>query len=90
VSLPTRTIPAPLRRGSTVALVAPSSPVPSERLAGGVALLRSWGLAVVVGPHVAAVAHEGMLAGTDRERAADLQAAWTDPAVSAVFCARGG
>ena len=90
MSLPTRVIPAPLHRGSTVALVAPSAPVPGQRLAGGIALLRSWGLDVAVGPHVAAVAHEGMLAGTDRERADDLQTAWTDPAVSAVFCARGG
>ncbi len=90
MNLPTRTIPEPLRPGSTVALVAPSSPVPTGRLAGGVALLRSWGLQVVVAPHAHAVAHAGLLAGTDRERAGDLQETWTDPAVDGVFCARGG
>jgi len=30
------------------------------------------------------------LAGADADRAADLQAAWCDPTVAAVFCARGG
>ncbi|GAA3293196.1 LD-carboxypeptidase [Streptomyces cinereospinus] len=30
------------------------------------------------------------LAGTDADRAADFQAAWCDPAVAAVLCARGG
>lgn len=30
------------------------------------------------------------LAGADTDRAADLQQAWCDPSVAAVFCARGG
>lgn len=30
------------------------------------------------------------LAGLDADRAADLQAAWCDPAIAVVFCARGG
>ena len=85
-----RVVPRVLRPGDRVAMVAPSSPVPAERLAGGVALLKSWGLDVVVGRHVGRTAHEGMLAGTDYERAADLQEAWTDSSISAVCCARGG
>jgi len=85
-----RVVPRALEPGDRVAVVAPSAPVPAERLAGGVALLRSWGLDVVVGRHVGRTAHEGMLAGTDDERAADLQEAWTDPSISAVCCARGG
>ncbi|GAA4981876.1 LD-carboxypeptidase [Kitasatospora paranensis] len=40
-------------------------------------------------PHVSDT-HLGHLAGADLDRAADLQQAWLDPAVAAVFCARGG
>ena len=51
-------------------------------------MLRGWDLDVVVGPH--ALERRRHLAGTDEHRAADLQAAWCDPAVRAVLCARGG
>ncbi len=77
--------------GDTVAVVATSGPLVPERLAGGVLLLESWGLRVRVGPHALdrdpRIAH---LAGTDADRAADLQAAWCDPSVAAVLVGRGG
>jgi muramoyltetrapeptide carboxypeptidase len=83
--------PRRLRRGDTVAVVATSGPLVPERLAGGVRLLESWGLEVRVGAHALdrhpVLAH---LAGTDEDRAADLQAAWCDPAVAAVLVGRGG
>lgn len=83
--------PPRLRPGSLVAVVSPAGPVLPERLDGGLAVLRGWGLQVRLGPHVLA-RHETLehLAGDDAERAADLQAAWTDPEVTAVWCARGG
>lgn len=82
--------PPSLRPGDTVAVIAPSSPVDGQRLTRGVALLESWGLRVRVGDHVLATAHQGMLAGSDAQRAHDLVAAWTDPDVRAVLAARGG
>jgi len=74
-----------------VAIVAPSGPVPEERLAAGLDILRGWDLDPVVAPHVFD-RHPGFpyLAGQDADRAADFQAAWCDPDVSAVLCARGG
>jgi len=39
-------------------------------------------------PHVQDEA--GFLAGSDEDRLADLHAAWADPAVRAIWCARGG
>lgn len=39
-------------------------------------------------PHARAV--HGHLAGTDAERAADVNAAWRDPNIGAVWCLRGG
>ncbi|MER6423634.1 LD-carboxypeptidase [Streptomyces sp. NPDC001137] len=83
--------PSRLAPGARVAVVAPSGPVPEERVQAGLDLLRGWDLDPVVAPHVLD-RHGGFdyLAGTDADRAADLQAAWCDPSVDAVLCARGG
>ncbi|GGW78937.1 LD-carboxypeptidase [Streptomyces caelestis] len=88
-----RQLPRPprLAPGARVAVVAPSGPVPEERLQAGLDVLRGWDLDPVVAPHVLDRHRElDYLAGTDAQRAADLQNAWCDPAVAAVLCARGG
>ncbi|MEU4657319.1 LD-carboxypeptidase [Streptomyces sp. NPDC023723] len=85
------TRPARLAPGARVAVVAPSGPVPEERLQAGLDVLRGWDLDPVVAPHV--LDRHGTfdyLAGADADRAADLQSAWCDPSVDAVLCARGG
>ncbi|MFF7550371.1 LD-carboxypeptidase [Streptomyces canus] len=83
--------PSRLAPGARVAVVATSGPVPEERLQAGLDVLRGWDLDPVVGPHVLDRHGEfGYLAGTDADRAADLQNAWCDPSVDAVLCARGG
>ncbi|MFF1872910.1 LD-carboxypeptidase [Kitasatospora herbaricolor] len=85
------TRPPHLRPGDRVAVVALSSPVDPDRLTAGCAVLRSWGLEVEVAPHVLDTHPAlGHLAGRDADRAADLQAAWLDPTIAAVVCARGG
>lgn len=85
------TRPRRLVEGDTVAVVGTSAPIDPDRLRNGIALLESWGLAVRTGEHV--LDHDPtypFLAGTDADRAADLQRAWCDPDVAAVFVARGG
>ncbi|MFH8773773.1 MULTISPECIES: LD-carboxypeptidase [unclassified Streptomyces] len=83
--------PTRLAPGARVAVVAPSGPVPEERLQAGLDVLRGWDLDPVVAPHVLDRHGEfAYLAGTDADRAADFQNAWCDPAVDAVLCARGG
>jgi muramoyltetrapeptide carboxypeptidase len=57
-------------------------------LAQGGARLEELGLRVKPGRH--ALAEHGYLAGTDRERLLDLEAAFRDPDIKAIFCARGG
>jgi muramoyltetrapeptide carboxypeptidase len=86
-----RVRPRRLRPGDRVAVVAPAGPVPEDRLAAGVAVLRSWDLRVDVAPHVLG-SHPDLpyLAAADIDRARDLQHAWCDPDVAAVLCARGG
>jgi muramoyltetrapeptide carboxypeptidase len=81
-----------------VVVIAPSGPVDPGRLAAGREVLSRLGLDVAVAPHaldrtgLAGPARAGWqrLAGGDADRAADLQAAWCDPGVRAVLCARGG
>lgn len=81
----------PLKAGDRVALVSPSGPVPAGQLDRAVAVLTGWGLEPVVGEH-ASDAHPRAkyLAGDDKDRAADLQQAWCDDSLQAVFCIRGG
>ena len=81
--------PPRLEPGMTVGLVAPagaSSNAEEVRYANDV--LRSLGYRVREGEHV--YARTQYLAGTDRQRAADVNAMFADPDVHAIFTLRGG
>ncbi len=81
----------PLRPGARVGLVAPSGPPPPEQLDRCLRLLDLWGLEPVCYDSVRARhQHADYLAGSDLQRVADLQSAWCDPEIAAVFCVRGG
>lgn len=83
--------PPRLVPGDRVAVVAPSGPVPPERLEEGLRLLRRWRLEPVVPAHgLASHPRLPYLAGEDAARARDVEEAWCDPSVAAVLCARGG
>ncbi|HET6383224.1 MAG TPA: LD-carboxypeptidase [Armatimonadota bacterium] len=86
--LTNRTLPTALQPADTVAVVAPAGRVDPEALERGVETLRARGLRVKVGRHV--LDAYGHMAGADRDRASDLMAAFLDPEVHGVFCARGG
>ncbi|MFE1765734.1 LD-carboxypeptidase [Streptomyces angustmyceticus] len=88
-ALPVR--PPRLRPGDRVAVVAPCGPLAPERLDGGLDVLRGWDLDPVAAPHARGT-HPTLrhLAATDEQRARDLQEAWCDPSVRAVFAGRGG
>lgn len=84
-------MPAPLRPDDAVALLSPAGPAPAELIDQAVGLVTDWGLRPVLMPG-ARERHPrlGYLAGTDEQRAADLTAAWCDPAFTGVLCLRGG
>ncbi len=83
--------PPRLKEGDRVALVAPSGPMPAERIAAGNAILESWGLEPVVMPAAWATHPRlGYLTADDGARAAEFTEAWGDPGIAAVFSARGG
>lgn len=74
-----------------MAVVAPAGPPNPDKLEAGLRTLADWGLRVVRGEHLLD-RHPSLdyLAGLDEDRAADLRAAWCDPDIAAVICARGG
>ncbi len=81
--------PRRLRPGDTVAIVAPASPWENRsELLRAVAALERWGLQVRLGEHVDD--RLAYLAGRDEDRAADLNAAYRDPGIAAIFCLQGG
>ena len=82
---------APLKPGDRVGLVASSGPPAPESLDRAVAVLEEWGLVPVPGRHLRdRHPRAPYLAGTDAHRAADLQDAWCDDSLAAVFVVRGG
>jgi muramoyltetrapeptide carboxypeptidase len=81
--------PARLQKGDTVALLSPASPPQDPRQVQAACLsLAGMGLNVRLGTN--ALAQQGYLAGTDQERARDLEKAFLDPEIRAIFCTRGG
>ena len=81
-------IPKRLESGDTIAVISPAAPSPIEQLEAGEALLEGLGYRVKVMPNAANTA--AYLAGGDTERLSDLHAAFTDPGIDGILCARGG
>ena len=77
-----------LKKGDQVALIAPSGWVKKSRLKDGLAWLEKQGLKPVLMPH--AFQRHFYMAGSDEARAEDINAAFADRAIKAVFCIRGG
>ncbi len=82
-------LPVPLNRGDTVGLVSPSSATDDSL---GLQLPReameALGFKVKTGAHYAD--RRGYLAGTDAERASDINRMFADTSVKAIICVRGG
>ena len=84
-----RLLPLPLARGDTIGLVSPSSATDdSFTLQLAREAMQALGFKVKPGPHLGS--RFGHLAGTDAERAGDLNAMFADPGVKAIVCTRGG
>lgn len=92
---PTPIQPKALKPGDTIAIASPAGATPQstepnsiDPFEHGAELLREAGFRVKIMPNVK---NKRMyLAGTDAERLADLHAAFADPEVDAILCARGG
>ena len=80
--------PKPLFPGARVALVAPSGPVPEQKLQPAVQFIQNLGLRPVI--YESCHSAHGYLAGEDSLRASDLNSAFLDPQIDGIFCIRGG
>ena len=80
--------PRPLQPGDTMALTAPSSPVPAVNLKAAIKSVKLLGLNPVVMPSCRE--HHGYMAGTDAQRASDLNEAFSRKDIAGIFCLRGG
>jgi muramoyltetrapeptide carboxypeptidase len=79
----------PLGGGSRVALIAPSGILPDRaQVELAIENARSLGWIPVLGENVSEL--HGYLAGTDEQRAADLNKALRDETIDAIWCVRGG
>lgn len=82
--------PPYLRAGDTVGIVSPAGRMPKKADTAKVReRFESWGLHVKFGRHYAD-REQPYFAGTDRQRATDLQQMIDDPSVKAVIAYRGG
>ncbi|MFT3967659.1 MAG: LD-carboxypeptidase [Sphingobium sp.] len=81
--------PPRLRLGDKVGLIAPASSSDDEaRLEAVQTTIRGMGLIPQVGRHVPDI--YGYLAGTDEDRADDINAMFADESIRAIFAIRGG
>ena len=84
-----RVLPGPLAPGDTIGLVSPSSATDARlNLQLAQEVMEALGFRVKPGRHYAG--RHGHLAGTDDERAGDLNAMFADDAVDGIVCVRGG
>jgi muramoyltetrapeptide carboxypeptidase len=80
--------PPRLRHGDVIGVIAPASPMKPELLEAGVRYLEGLGFRVKPGRYL--FEKHGYLAGTDEQRARDLNAMFRDRRVKGIICARGG
>ncbi|WP_421419035.1 S66 peptidase family protein [Pseudoalteromonas lipolytica] len=86
---PTLVKPKPLKKGGTIGLCSPSAATAEHAdiiLAKGV--IEALGYKAKLAPNI--LARRGHLAGTDAQRASDLNSLFAGPHVDAIVCLRGG
>lgn len=85
---PERIFPKSLELGATIGLATPGSSITQKQLDATVEKLEKMGYKTLFSPSV--LSEYGYFAGTDRERADELMALFTNKEVDAIMCVRGG
>jgi len=80
--------PPRLQLGDTIGLAVPGSPIDEKELADSIANIEALGFKVYHSNRI--LAKHGYLAGTDKERADDINELFANNKVKAIVCARGG
>lgn len=87
-SLPAPLKPARLRKGDTIGLITPSRYLTEEKLRESVENLAKLGFRVKYTENM--LVRKGYLAGTDQQRADDINRMFADEQVAGIMCASGG
>ena len=83
--------PKSLKKGAQIAIISPAGSVEEEQLEKGLDLIRKNGFEPVLGKHVFTKFSNGYnYAGTEKERISDLNWAFNDDDIAAVWASRGG
>ncbi len=77
-----------LKKGDKIGIVACARKVSKEEMDPAIEILKNWGLEVVLGKNLFQA--DNQFAGTDKERADDLQILLNDNSIKAIISARGG
>jgi muramoyltetrapeptide carboxypeptidase len=77
-----------LKPGQRIGIVSTARKISPEELQPALNIIQSWGFEAVPGKNLFKV--QDQFAGSDEERAADLQQMMDDPEIHAILCARGG
>ncbi len=80
--------PNKLKKGDTIAIIAPAGNVEEDKILNSVKYFESLGYKIKLGKNI--FKSERYLAGSDNDRLEDLHNAFEDKEVNAIFCARGG
>lgn len=80
--------PEYLKPGDKIRIISPSGNIDPETIIKAKSLIELWGFEVEISENAFAV--DGRFAGTDMQRAKDLNDAFKDPTVKAILCSRGG
>lgn len=78
----------PLRKGDTIAIVAPAKAIEEEFVVFAMQKMEAMGYQVIVGQNT--LGRHNYYSGTVPERLSDFQEAIDNPNVKAILCARGG
>ena len=80
--------PPILRRGDTIGIVTPGSPLSADTINAGIAVLKNMGFNVLLGKYV--YSYNGYLAATDQQRASDIMSMFKNRTVKLILSSRGG
>lgn len=80
--------PSNLKKGDKIGIIAPARKIQMSEIAASIKVFERWGLEVVLGKNLFAQFRQ--FAGTDEQRADDLQNMMDNSEIKAIVCARGG
>lgn len=83
--------PKSLKKGDKIAIISPAGSVDESQLENGLKLIQSKGYEPVLGEHLYTKYSNGYsYAGTEKERISDMNWAFNDDEISAIWASRGG